>query len=105
MGKLCRHPFLFQYLRSEIKLDGNWMLRAGTAYYGSPYNDESIKASRFVVSGGVGYRTDHHFIDFTIINSSTKDVVFPYRLNDKPNTYASMTGNQLIFNIGYGLRF
>jgi hypothetical protein len=92
-------------LGSEIKLDGNWMLRAGTAYYGSPYNDESIKASRFVVSGGVGYRTDHHFIDFTIINSSTKDVVFPYRLNDKPNTYASMTGNQLIFNIGYGLRF
>jgi hypothetical protein len=81
------------------------MLRAGTAYYGSPYNDESIKASRLVVSGGIGYRSDHHFIDFTIINSSTKDAIFPYRLNDKPNTYASMTGNQLIFNIGYGIRF
>ncbi|MCX6211585.1 MAG: outer membrane protein transport protein [Bacteroidetes bacterium] len=90
---------------SEIKLNGNWMLRAGTAYYGSPYKDEALKASRLVVSGGIGYRTNRHFIDFTIINSSTKDVVFPYRLNDKANTFANMTGNQMIFNIGYGIRF
>jgi hypothetical protein len=90
---------------SEIKLDGNWMARAGVAYYGTPYNDESIKASRFVVSGGIGYRTNRHFIDFTVISSSTKDAIFPYRLVDKPNTFANMTNNQLIFNIGYGIRF
>jgi len=90
---------------AEIKLDGNWMIRAGTAYYGTPYADEAIKASRFVVSGGLGYRTNRHFIDFTVINSSSKDAIFPYRLNDKANTFANMTGNQLIFNIGYGIRF
>jgi len=90
---------------SEIKLDGNWMIRAGTAYYGTPYADEALKASRFILSGGIGYRTDRHFIDFTVISSSTKDVVFPYRLNDKPNTFANMTGNQLTFNIGYGIKF
>jgi len=90
---------------SELKLNGNWMIRTGAAYYGSPYHDEELKASRWVISGGIGYRTDHHSIDFTIINSSSKDVVFPYRLSDKANTFANMTGNQLIFNIGYGIRF
>jgi len=98
---------------SEIKLDGNWMIRSGAAYYGSPYNDQFkdeqgnvlARPSRLVLSGGIGYRTNRHFIDFTIINSSTKDAIFPYRLNDKANTFANMTGNQLIFNIGYGIKF
>jgi len=90
---------------SEIKLNGNWMLRGGAAYYGTPYKDESLKASRMVLSGGIGYRTNRNFIDFTIVSSTTKDAIFPYRLNDKPNTYASLTGNQLLFNIGYGIRF
>jgi hypothetical protein len=90
---------------SEVKLNGNWMLRGGTAYYGSPYQDETIKASHWNVSGGIGYRTNRHFIDFTIVNTAVKDAIFPYRLNDKPNTYASLTGNRLMFNIGYGIRF
>jgi hypothetical protein len=90
---------------SEIKLSSNWMIRGGAAYYGSPYKDETLKASRMVLSGGIGYRTNRNFIDFTIVSSSTKDALFPYRLNDKPNTYASLTANQLLFNIGYGIRF
>jgi long-subunit fatty acid transport protein len=92
-------------LGSEIKLSSNWMIRGGAAYYGSPYKDETLKASRMVLSGGIGYRTNRNFIDFTIVSSSTKDAVFPYRLNDKPNTYASLTANQILFNIGYGIRF
>ena len=81
------------------------MIRAGAAYYGSPYKDENIKASHFNLSGGLGYRTNKHFIDFTIVNVSSKDGIFPYRLNDKPNTYAAYTGNKLVFSIGYGIRF
>jgi len=90
---------------SEIKLNGNWMLRAGTAYYGSPYKDENIKASHFTVSGGLGYRTNRHFIDLTIVNTAVKDGIFPYRLYDKPNSYATATSNRIMFNIGYGIRF
>lgn len=90
---------------SELKLNGNWMVRAGAAYYGSPYKDETIKSSRSSISAGIGYRTEHHFIDFTIVNTNSKDAVFPYRLNDKPNTYAALTGNQVMFMIGYGIRF
>ena len=90
---------------SEIKIDGNWMARAGVAYYGTPYQDETIKASKLVLSGGIGYRTNRNFIDLTVMNSMTKDAIFPYRLVDKTNYYANMTGNQFIFNIGYGIRF
>jgi hypothetical protein len=92
-------------LGSELKLNGNWMLRAGAGYYGSPYKDEEIRASQITISGGIGYRTNRHFIDFTMVNTAVRDGIFPYRLNDKPNTFASLTGSRLMFNIGYGIRF
>jgi len=92
-------------LGSELRVNNNWMVRAGTAFYGSPYKDESIKASIWTLSGGLGYRTSRHFIDFTVVNTRTKDAIFPYRLNDKPNTYANFTGNRLQFSIGFGIRF
>jgi long-subunit fatty acid transport protein len=94
---------------SEVKLNGNWMARAGTAFYGSPYKDAGFKASQFVLSGGIGYRTEKHFIDLTIMNTMVKDAIFPYRLdptvNEKSSYYADFKGNNLIFNIGYGIRF
>ena len=90
---------------SELKLNGNWMVRAGTAYFGSPYKDESLKASYMVLSGGLGYRTERHFIDFTIMNTIAKDVIMPYRLNEKNSYYADYKGNQLVFSVGYGIRF
>ena len=92
-------------LGSELKLNGNWMIRAGAGYYGSPYKDEEIKASQFTMSGGIGYRTNRQFIDFTLVNTAVRDAIFPYRLNDKPNTYASLNGSRLMFSIGYGIRF
>ena len=90
---------------SEVKLNGNWMVRAGAGYYGSPYKDEAVKASHFTISGGIGYRTNRHFVDLTLVNTTTKDAIFPYRLNDKDNTYADYKGNNLVFSIGYGIRF
>ncbi|MEY4058454.1 MAG: hypothetical protein EBU05_06360 [Chitinophagia bacterium] len=90
---------------SEVKLNGNWMARAGTAFYGSPYKDGGFKASQFVLSGGIGYRTEKHFIDLTIMNTMVKDAIFPYRLTEKSSYYADYKGNNLMFNIGYGIRF
>jgi len=81
------------------------MARAGTAFYGSPYQDESLKASYWVLSGGIGYRTEKRFIDLTIMNTMMKDAIFPYRLSEKNSYYAAFKGNQLTFNIGYGIRF
>jgi hypothetical protein len=81
------------------------MARAGTAFYGSPYKDANLKASQWVISGGIGYRTEKHFIDLTIMNTMVKDAIFPYRLNEKNSYYADYKGNHLFFNIGYGIRF
>jgi hypothetical protein len=83
-------------LGSEIKLTSNWMARAGTAYYGSPYKNEFadengtilVSPSRMIVSGGIGYRTNKYFWDFTISSATNQDAVVPYRLIDKPSPIA-----------------
>jgi hypothetical protein len=100
-------------LGSEIKLTGNWMARAGTAYYGSPYKNEFadengktvVTPSRFILSGGIGYRTNKYFVDFTISAANNKEAVVPYRLLDKPSPVAVQNSNAILFNIGYGIRF
>lgn len=68
------------------------MFRLGGAYYGSPYADPALKADRFLASGGIGYRDHGIFIDLTYVHLFSKDAVFPYRLNDKPNTFAQQGG-------------
>jgi len=99
---------------SEIKLTSNWMARAGTAYYGSPYKNEFldendnvlVTPSRFIVSGGIGYRTNKYFVDFTISSATNQDAVVPYRLSPpKPSPIAVQNSKAVLFNIGYGIRF
>ncbi|MFZ9417548.1 MAG: hypothetical protein ACO25Q_02110, partial [Sediminibacterium sp.] len=90
---------------SELKLSKSWLARAGAAYYGSPYKDNSISAATMSISGGLGYRMGNHFIDFTIVNISSKDAIFPYRLIDKDNYYAEQKSNRMILSIGYGIKF
>jgi hypothetical protein len=90
---------------SELKLSNAWLARAGAAYYGSPYKDNSISASIMSISGGLGYRMGNHLIDFTIMNISSKDALFPYRLIDKDNYYAEQKNNRIILSIGYGIKF
>ena len=90
---------------SEIKLSPSWLARGGFAYYGSPYKDASIKASHVILSGGLGYRVGNQFFDFTLVNISSKDALFPYRLIDKDNYYSEQTSNKLVFSIGYGIKF
>ena len=90
---------------SEIKLSKSWLARAGAAYYGSPYKDNSISASHMSISGGLGYRMGNQFVDFTVVGITTKDAIFPYRLIDKNNYYAEQQSNRLIMSIGYGIKF
>lgn len=64
------------------------MARLGFAYYGNPYKNAAYKASRMLLSGGLGYRNKGLFIDITYVHAVSKDVNFPYRLQDRANTYA-----------------
>jgi hypothetical protein len=89
-------------LGGELKFDP-WMFRLGAAYYSSPYQDKELKASRILTSGGIGYRNHGMFIDLTYAYTFNKDVNFPYRLNDKPNTFATVNNNRgnLILTVGF----
>lgn len=88
----------------ELKVDP-FMFRLGAAYYGSPYNDDNIKADKLVLSGGFGYRNKGMFIDISLAQSVLNDVQFPYRLNDKANTYAVQTGNVQNVMMTVGFKF
>ena len=70
----------------ELKFN-TFMTRLGFAYYGNPYADKTYKASRTLLSGGIGYRNKGFFVDLTYIHSITKDVNYPYRLEDRSNPY------------------
>ena len=66
------------------------MARLGFAYYGNPYKDAAFKANRMLLSGGLGYRDKGVFVDLTYVYAISKDVSFPYRLEDRANTYATL---------------
>jgi len=88
----------------ELKFDPI-MVRLGAAYYGSPYADDNMKADKLVLSGGIGYRSRGMFMDISIAQSVLNDAQFPYRLNDKANTFAVQTGNiqNVMMTVGFKL--
>ncbi len=91
-------------LGAELKLH-TIMFRLGGAYYGSPYADENLKASRILATGGLGYRDHGIFIDLSYAHSLNKDVQFAYRLNDKPNTFAEQSGSRGNVVLTFGFKF
>jgi hypothetical protein len=64
------------------------MARLGFAYYMNPYEDAAFKANRMLLSGGLGYRHKGVFVDLTYVHNINKNADFPYRLEDRANTYA-----------------
>ncbi len=75
------------------------MVRGGFAWFGNPYQSDEIKGSKLNISSGLGYRDKGKFIDLTYVHQITKDVLFPYRLEQgfySPATVNSVTGNILL---------
>jgi hypothetical protein len=91
-------------LGAELKLH-TVMFRLGGAFYGSPYADKELKANRILATGGIGYRDHGIFIDLGYAHSFNKDVVFPYRLNDKPNTFAEQNSDRGNLVLTFGFKF
>ncbi len=80
------------------------MARLGFAYYGSPYKDKTLKASKMNLSGGLGYRHKGMFLDLTYVHRINKDVNFPYRVNaPRANTFATLkdTGGNVLLTVGF----
>lgn len=81
------------------------MARLGFAYYGSPYKESVLRANKMLLSGGFGYRNKGFFVDLTYVHNISKDVDFPYHLQDKQNTYASLKQTQGNISATVGIKF
>jgi hypothetical protein len=99
IDNLYKNAFNFR-IGGEIKFN-TLMFRLGGAYYGNPYKNET--ANLYKVSGGLGYRNKGVFIDLTYVYSINKDIHYPYLLQDKPNSPASIKNNagNIIATIGF----
>lgn len=87
----------------ELKFT-TFMLRAGAAYYGNPYqNINNEKGSRLNLSGGIGYRNKGMFADLTYVHAMTKDVHVPYRLLNSPYSNAQIrsTASNVMMTLGF----
>jgi hypothetical protein len=90
-------------LGGELKFD-TWMVRAGGAYYGNPYqNIKGENGHRLQVTGGLGYRNKGMFIDLAYVQNITKDINFPYRLQYAPYSGATVKGmgGNIIVTLGF----
>jgi len=79
---------------------GTFRARAGLAYLGDPYRVklDGIDRSKFLYSGGVGFRNDRFFADITGVYNMAKSAYTPYELNNQ-NDYASAAVSSSSFNV------
>ena len=91
-------------LGGELKFN-TLMVRLGGAYYGNPYKDSQISSNITQLGGGLGYRNKGIFIDLGYAYVMHKNVDFPYRLQDKANTFATYKNNQsnILLTVGFKL--
>jgi hypothetical protein len=87
-------------LGGELKLN-TFMVRLGGAYYGNPYQSESADVVK--VTGGIGYRNKGIFLDLAYVYSMTKDVNYPYLLQDKANSpaFQKNNGGNIVATLGF----
>jgi len=89
----------------ELKFT-TFMVRAGAAYYGNPYqNINGEKGSRLNLSGGLGYRNKGMFVDVTYVHAMTKDVHVPYRLQNAAYNNAQIRTNNGNVMMTLGFKF
>lgn len=80
-------------------------VRAGFDWMGSPYSNSDIKAQQTRYSAGLGIRTNGIYADLTYVYSNRGDQYYPYLLQDKTVSPASLTyhASNIIFTIGFKL--
>lgn len=87
---------------AEVKLE-DLCLRAGYAYYGSPYVNSSWDANRQNISAGIGYRAKNWFMDIAFMHSRLNYFENPYLLASGTSPLASVVkrSNNAILTWGW----
>ncbi|MCX6251337.1 MAG: hypothetical protein NTX61_11370 [Bacteroidetes bacterium] len=81
----------------------NFRIRGGFGYYGSPYKAGINKGEMMVISGGLGYRGKHYFVDLAYSWYQTKEDYYfydPILVNPSHNT---LTNHNI--SATFGIRF
>lgn len=71
----------------------NFSLRAGYAYYGSPYANDLNDGARQLYSGGIGYRDQIFALDFAYVYSVQDEDYYLYSYDDIQTNAAMQTFN------------
>lgn len=90
---------------AEAKLQ-DVSLRAGFAYYGSPYQNTAVNSDKTQISLGIGYRTNTWFVDGAFVNSAQQIAEKPYQLNSPTDVSDAIIKNnrtQILFTLGWKL--
>lgn len=87
----------------EIKL-GDFALRGGYGFYGSPYKNNSDRTTTSY-SGGLGYRGPNFFIDFAYLMLQTKYDHTLYTTYNNINETAQITSNNSRYMMTIGFKF
>lgn len=79
----------------EYRINRRFMLRAGYAYYQDPTKEEYqfVDQSRSFYSGGLGYRNNAFYADFSVVYSQWKGTESPYQLEDN---FVDNEGNTIL---------
>ncbi|HVB03660.1 MAG TPA: hypothetical protein VNE41_08055 [Chitinophagaceae bacterium] len=92
---------------AEMKFD-IFSIRAGFAYYSSPYRDPGTDGTRMLYSGGIGYRNKGIYVDATYIYSNVNNIDQPYLipqnssgLNSPPAARISTTSGNMVMSFGF----
>ena len=86
---------------TELRVHEQLSLRAGYAYYDSPFTGDLNDASREYLTMGLGLKVNQYFVDFAMINSISEEVYLLYD-DAKPATINSTKAQVLI---SAGLKF
>lgn len=86
----------------ELKIE-DIALRAGFAYYGSPYENASWDASQQNITFGIGYRAKSWFMDLAYIYSQRENFENPYILDNGNSPLASVkrTNSHAALTVGW----
>ena len=95
----------------EIRLGKSFMVRAGTGYYGNPYQSSQPSVQRVDVSAGLGFHFHHFFTDLGVMHSTYKVTTQPYDVNTAglpagtvatvPQATVSYALNNMAWSIGF----
>ncbi|MEI6348434.1 MAG: hypothetical protein WCP69_10860 [Bacteroidota bacterium] len=77
------------------------LLRAGYAYYSSPFKSATTNdASKSIISGGIGFRNQQYFADFTYAYSYSNDKYYLYDTTPLNPSMQKTTSSNFIVSMG-----